>query len=290
MKSFQALDYLLMWFGGWALVVTLVACHDFPDNAPVQELNPVGDLPLVQVYCGERPLRMGADSGSELPLALFADAAAELAAAADPKSATTSCPQPLCARPGSPPLSRVYHLALGGHAPMEGLMGWPILRRRIWHLDLANRRHHFADAVPEHVVRTWHCLPLKRAEHATLHIPGLGDCMLDTGAPNAVYLPTPLWQELTAALPDLPKRYYYGQSPAAGGAFLAECAEFPVLQLGCLVLRHVLVCESFCERPEIILGCDFLRCADLWLDAPQQRAYLRPLSRRMELLPVTDTP
>lgn len=64
-----------MWFGGWALIAALISCAPRALQMPVQELDPAGDLPLVRAWCGDKALRMGADSGSELPLVLFSDTA-----------------------------------------------------------------------------------------------------------------------------------------------------------------------------------------------------------------------
>lgn len=276
MRDFSVTEFLISWYLAWALFV-LSGCRAAPAAADgVEALNPVGEIPLVQAWCGERALRMGADSGSDFPVVLFAESASELGCAPRSGALLQPCRLPVSARRSGRAVAPSCALVLGGHAPMDGLVGWALLRQRPWYLHLAARRHGFADVVPDEVRRNWARFELKQEHHAALEIPGIGACMLDTGAPNAVYLPTSLWREMTAALPDLPRCFYYGESPAAGGPFAAECADFPVFQLGSLVLRRVRVCETFCaDCPEIILGCDFLRRMELWLDAPHGVAYYR---------------
>lgn len=256
-------------------LLLLTACRETTRPVPLEAVPVPGVLPYVRAWSGARELRMGADSGSELPAVLFPEAADALGAPPQTDAAVQPCTVPIRVGPQAP-VAPCY-VALAAHAPMDGLLGWPVLGRRPWHLDWAHGRHEFSDAVPREVQQHWASLPLAPRAHAAPMIPGVGACMLDTGAPHDIYLPAELWKRVAASLPPQTIRCYYGESPAAGGAFVAECARVRSFRLGCFRWRNVLVCESFCpDYPDIILGCGFLRRWELWLDGRQRRLYYRP--------------
>lgn len=239
------------------------------------------DLPLVRMWCRGHPVDLGADTGTEFGLMLFADVAAKFGAPTEGADVVESSSLRLCSQRHLPPLEEACWLVCTAHdAQVQGLLGWPVLRYYVWHLHLARGEHSFAPAVPAEVRAEWDFIPLEQGTlHAVLHLPGLGACMLDTGAPHALYLPREQWRLWRQKYPQLPHLFYYGESPAAGGAFLCECTKVPQLELGRLVLPDALVCESFCpESEQIILGCAWLHHYELWMDGPGGKCYFRPIN------------
>lgn len=245
-----------------------------PDDT--EEFDPPEDMPMLHGWSGDRKVRLGADSGTEIAALLWSRGARKLGVKLKRRQKVQVSSLPLALEKGGEPMVRncpVFRLLF---AREDGLVGWPVLRRYVWHLDYGNEHHELSRTLPPEV-RGWRSAPMVPARHASLVLPGLGRCMLDTGAPHALYLPKHKWQQWVRENPQLRYDTLMGESPAAGGLFVIETTKVPRLRLGDVELRDVTVCESFCKfRHDPIIGGEALMQLEMWVDGPGRRVYYRP--------------
>lgn len=257
----------------------LVGCKMPLPNEDVA-FTPPTEMPQLRGWSGNQPVMLGADSGTEVEALLWPKGARKLGVKLKRRKDVQLSSRPLALEKGGKPLVRncpVFRMLL---AREDGLVGWPVLRRYVWHLDYANERHELCEDLPPEV-RGWSSVPMVSARHAVIELPDLGCCMLDTGAPHALYLPKDKWEALVRDNPQLRYDTMVGESPAAGGFFVIEKAKVPRLRLGNVMLRNVTVCESFCKKRHApIIGGEALMQVELWVDGPGKRLYYRPYDVR----------
>ena len=241
----------------------------------ISAVNPPGRMPEIHAWSKGEKLTMGADTGSGLPAALFPITAMDLGSKVRwGKPIQSSALEVKLWRQGSPVRKNcpVIHSFC---ATVDGLIGWPVLRRYAWHLDYADGLHEFLESVPGEV-KTWDSVAVQNGAHPMVFIEGLGKCLIDSGAPHAVYLPPDKWKRFMKSYPEAKVLQFSGDSPAAGGYFRIAVVPVPKLQLGRLQLENVMVCESFFKTPHVVLGTQILEQVEVWLDGPGRRLYFRP--------------
>lgn len=266
-----------------ALCCCMVSCGGggAPPGAPglPQARTPAGEIPEVRAWFGRTPLVVGADSACSLPVVVFPKVAELCEHRSADGSGCGKVPVGVSLDRGEAPLVAYSHVLADFGAPVQGLIGWPVVRRFVWHLELGRSRHSFHTAVPQDVTaQGWRNLPLVRDSNvARVHLPGCGVCILDTGAPYGVYLSHAEWLHFLAEHPGAEIGIYIGTSPAAGGFFSHPYTFVRELRLGPLVLHNVRVCESFSPMlgPRM-LGREALAQFDIWVDGPAARVYYRP--------------
>ena len=258
----------------------VVGCSmPLPDET--EEFDPPEEMPMLRGWSGDRKVKLGADSGTEIAALLWSKGARKLGAKLKRRKKVQMSSLPLALERGGKSMVKncpVFRLLL---AKEDGLVGWPVLRHYVWHLDYGNNRHELCRALPSEV-RQWRSVPIVPARHAAVVLPTLGRCMLDTGAPHALYLPKEKWQQWVRENPHLSYGTLMGESPAAGGLFVIETAKVPRLRLGDVELRDVTVCESFCRfKHAPIVGGELLMQLEMWVDGPGGRMYYRPYDEAM---------
>lgn len=257
-----------------------VGCTHSPTgytDTPVPD-NPSEDIPELRAWCDGTPVRMGADSACSLPVAVFPELATLCERLGPVRNGFPTAPLPLSLSPGHEPVVAYSHLVTVAGAPIQGLVGWPVLSRFIWRLDLARHRHSFYRELPQEIA-AWASLPLTGKDVARVRLPGCGECILDTGAPYGLYLSEEEWQRFLRSNPRVEVGIYFGNSPAANGAFVRRYATVGKMQLGPWIFRNIRVCESFSPRTgPRMLGRESLAQLELWVDGPAFRLYYRPIS------------
>jgi len=251
-------------------------------DTPVPD-NPSDDIPELRAWCGGTPVRMGADSACSLPVAVFPELAMLCERLGPVRNGFRTAPLPLSLSPGREPVVAYSHVVTVAGTPIQGLVGWPVLSRFVWRLDLARHHHSFYRELPQKIA-AWRSLPLTGKDVARVHLPGCGECMLDTGAPYGLYLSEEEWQRFLRSHPEAEVGFYCGNSPAANGPFVRRYTTVSQMRLGPWFFRNIRVCESFSPRtgPRMI-GRESLAQLELWLDGPASRLYYRPVP-----LPVKD--
>lgn len=255
-----------------AVAVLLPGCRTRLDMG-ISAVNPPKEIPEVKAWCQGKEITMGADTGSRLPAVLFPVAAGKMGTRI--RWGEPIQPSPLDVRLDSGDTRRNCPVVHSFFATTDGLVGWPVLREKIWHLDYAAGRHEFAEQLPPEV-KNWSAVKLLPGSRAVIEVPHVGRCMLDSGAPHAVYIPRNRWEAFLRTVPDARVGWFHGESPAAGGYFVREVVRVPALRIGRLVLHDVTVCESFSDSPMVILGTESLRQLEVWLDGPGRMLYYRP--------------
>lgn len=240
----------------------------------VQALNPPVYMPELRAWSGEKALTMGADTGTMMPAVLFPYPAILLGAPVKWGKKVQESGKAVSLQKDGAPLLQNCLIIHSFFATVDGVVGWPELRRHVWHLDYAGEMHEFVDHLPEEV-KAWPSVALHGGKRAEISLPKWGRCLLDSGAPHAVYLPEARWRKFRRKHPGLVVRRYAGESPAAGGAFVREYVMVPELKLGRLVLKNVPVCESFMPGHQVVLGTEILRHIEVWVDGPARRLYFR---------------
>ncbi|MBQ8516906.1 MAG: hypothetical protein IJ498_04930 [Akkermansia sp.] len=257
-----------------AAAVLLPGCRTRLDMG-ISAVNPPERMPEVQAWSKGEKLTMGADTGSQLPAVVFPVTATKLGSKirwgkpVQPGSLSVSL-----TRNGSP-VQENCPVVHSFFATTDGLIGWPELRKHVWHLDYDKGKHEFRATLPPEV-RQWDSVAVRKWGRPMVHIKGLGDCLLDSGAPHAVYLPPDKWKRFLKSYPQARILQFSGDSPAAGGYFRIAVVPVPKLQLGRLQLENVMVCESFFKSPHVVLGTQILEQVEVWLDGPGRRLYFRP--------------
>ena len=256
-----------------AAVVLLPGCRTRLDMG-ISAVNPPERMPEIHAWSKGEKLTMGADTGSRLPAAVFPVTAMELGAKVRWGKPQQPSPLDIRLQKEKAPVQENCPVIHSFFATTDGLIGWPVLRRYVWHLDYAGGRHEFREKLPE-TVRTWDSVAVSEWGPPMVHVDGLGECMLDSGAPHAVYLPPDKWKRFMKAYPNARVLQFSGDSPAAGGYFRIAVVPVPRLQLGRLQLEDVMVCESFFNTPHVVLGNQILNQVEVWLDGPNRRLYFR---------------
>ncbi len=257
-----------------AAAVLLPGCRTRLDMG-ISAVNPPETMPEIHAWSKGEQLTMGADTGSLLPAAVFPVTATELGSKIKwGKPVQKSSIDVSLTRAGAPVQENcpVIHSFF---ATTDGLIGWPELRKHVWHLNYDKGIHEFRASLPPEV-RQWDSVAVSKWGRPMVHIKGLGECILDSGAPHAVYLPPDKWKRFMKSYPNAKVLQFSGDSPAAGGYFRIAVVPVSKLQLGRLQLEKVMVCESFFNTPHVVLGNQILNQVEVWLDGPERRLYFRP--------------
>ena len=233
-------------------------------------------MPEVYAWCKGMRITMGADTGCAMPAVVFPVAANELGSEVKWGLRHQASNLEVSLSPDGAGWKNcpVIHSFF---ATSDGLIGWPALKRYVWHLNPEEGIQTLQHSLPPEV-REWDSVPIAEGNCAVLNVPGVGECLLDTGAPHAVYIPRELWKEFRNSVPPSCRvGYFHGESPAAGGNFVIEVLRVPTFRLGRLTLQDVTVCQSFSNSPMVILGMECLRGVEVWIDGPGRKLYYRPL-------------
>lgn len=257
-----------------AAAVLLPGCRTRLDMG-ISAVNPPGKMPEIHAWSKGEQLTMGADTGSLFPAVIFPVTAMELGSKVRWGKPIQNSPLAVSLLRQDPPVQENCPVIHSFFAKTDGLIGWPVLRQYVWHLDYADGQQMFCEKLPEEV-RTWDSVAVQKWGRPMVWIEGLGKCMLDSGAPHAVYLPPDKWKKFMKSYPDAEVLQFSGDSPAAGGYFRIAVVPVPKLQLGRLQLENVMVCESFFKSPHVVLGTQILEQVEVWLDGPGRRLYFRP--------------
>ena len=258
-----------------AAAVLLPGCRTRLDMG-ISAVNPPENMPEIHAWSKGEELTLGADTGSQLPAAIFPVTAMQLGSKVRwGKPIQDSTLDVSLLRQG-PPVQENCPVIHSFFATTDGLIGWPVLRRYVWHLDYPSGRQEFCDSLPEEV-KTWDNVAVRKWGRPMVYVEGLGECILDSGAPHAVYLPPDKWNRFMKSYPEAKVMQFSGDSPAAGGYFRIAVVPVPKLQLGRLQLENVMVCESFFKTPHVVLGTQILEQVEVWLDGPGRRLYFRPV-------------
>lgn len=254
--------------------VLLPSCRTCPESG-ICTVNPPQSMPEVRAWCEGKELTMGADTGSLYPAVIFPLTAIDLGAKIRWGKPVQSGNMAVRMQKNGAPLAENCPVLHSFFATVDGLVGWPELRRHVWHLNYREGKHEFRETLPE-VVRQWESIRLPQWGRPVVQIEGVGACLLDTGAIHAVYLPAYQWKRFLKSCPKARVLRFRGESPAAGGYFTIEMVQVKNLALGRLQLENVMVCESPFRDSHIVLGAGILEQVEVWLDGPNRRLYFRP--------------
>jgi len=284
---------------GFALVwlLGLLGCQEYPNQ----------DRMWLDARINGHSVTMAVDTGASSTL-LFQTAALDLglkitSQPPDPAlrsyqvvfGATEPCDLTIWGATTRAPLA-VVKVPPYAHFDVDGVVGWPAVRDRIFQFDAAANKMTPLDKVPDDVA-TWTKLAVRSrfnimSLEITLPDGSTGWMLVDTGSQMGVTLTPARWQEWRQAHPKEPvtMRAHYTPStgPVAGEESWAH-----QLTLGPLVIHEVPVAEADPHEIPVVqaganapafiseqyvgtLGMTALKRLDFILDGPQGVAYLRP--------------
>lgn len=246
-----------------------------------------------------RPARFMMDTGLSYDLAAFPDGAGllGLSVAAPPPALDSanvlmtglSSPRRVRFAPGAAEQEGVFVLlkaapdAIGVEWDFDAVIGWPAMQANVLHYAPARGVARLEAAVPMDL-SPGQVFPLIESNVAVLDAgePGAPlPVMIDTGSNGGVQLSSALWTVWREAHPELPVTLHGSFSPSSGTVVTLQ-AFAPLLRLGRLMLRNVLVSELPESRhygavpPKAILGLDVFENQDLYLDGPGRKVVILP--------------
>ncbi len=244
--------------------------------------NPLEDRPYVVGWVDGNPVKLAVDTGAAQETLLFADSAERLGGRVRGRGDIKTSNLRVVVYDGQPENGERQAVVAVPHAAFSGLMGWPMIRRFVWHLDFPRGEHEFVSSVPFLVRNGQFSMKLKPdAEVATLADKNGHHVVLDTGAPYGIYLNESHWREWKRENPYAFITLYQGYSPASGGAYVRECARAESYTVNGLEFKNIIIAESFVDKDvlgveqdiDIVIGLDALKSRELWLDGPGNRLY-----------------
>lgn len=172
---------------------------------------------------------------------------------------------------------------IGVEWDFDAMIGWPAIRANVLYYALGRGAARLEPSVLIDL-SPGQTFPLVQSNVAVLDV-GSPDAplpvMIDTGANAGVQLSAPLWKAWREAHPLQLMTLRSAYSPATGTVVTPQ-GFAPVLRLGRLTLRNVLVSELpesrhyGAVRPEAILGLDVFSNQDLYLDGPGKKVVILP--------------
>ncbi len=177
----------------------------------------------------------------------------------------------------------VVDLPTGVRPEEDGVIGWDNLRNNYFVFDAANSKMSLVAPRKPPEPAAWQSLPLrKNSETLVLEIPGSkdqpGGILIDTGAPDGVFLSPARWREWRAAHSTAPTTMDAYFTPGAG-LVVREVSWAKELAIGPLILTNVTVQETspvetaLISGHEATLGVAALKRQDMMIDGKNGMAY-----------------
>ncbi len=164
-------------------------------------------------------------------------------------------------------------------ADVDGLIGWPFLKGKVWAVLWDEGTLVRLQSVPEQAQR-W--LQIRLATDvpvlAFTHVKqGKELIYIDTGDPGGVSLSGARWKQWLKEHPNAPMTLDAGWSPAVGGISVVLQSWSDRLELGALVIRGTTVGQVGHKWPrlEAVIGLEALSHFEVILDLKKSRIYLK---------------
>ena len=168
---------------------------------------------------------------------------------------------------------------------VDGVAGWPLIRRRITQFDAVKGEFHFLDEVPAEA-KGWAKFTIRDVDWGTLELvstkrDGRARIFVDTGdlvfGEDAIGVPQPLWQGLKRTYPNAPA-WLTGNWSSDGALNATEYRWLSHFSIGPLQLTNVVVgtINPRFATNDILIGFDTLKGFGLIVDGRRHVAYLRP--------------
>lgn len=239
----------------------------------------------VEAKINGKDVRLVFDTGAPTPLTLLKSTAKRLLLKTTEKSETTTA---------------ILELQIGGDQfdnvqatlidfvpfqDIDGLIGWPALRGKVWRVEWSNMSLSKIPSVPKETL-SWKVLKINnQVPVAAVFFREDREerIYVDTGHPGGIALSKSRWSKWVEEEPDLPTTLTSGYLPAAGGIFVTELRWSNNFQLGPLTIPHVMVHKNVFRWPklEAVLGLEALKHFEIVFDLKENRIYMkeRPYSR-----------
>jgi len=162
---------------------------------------------------------------------------------------------------------------------VDGLIGWPFLKGKIWAVLWETKTIARIRSVPEQA-KSWLQIDLATDVPVLAFAHGKQSknlIYIDTGDPGGVSLSATCWKRWLKGHPDAPMTLDAGWSPATGGISVVRQSWTDRLDLGALTIPGATVSQIAYKWPrlEAIVGLEALSHFEVVLDLRESRIYLK---------------
>lgn len=294
-------NYRYAWLIALLVVAAPAASEAANDGQPepyfvAKEIGDAG-TPQAALFLNGQTLDFRLDTGASMPLALFSNAAEQLALSlveqAGARFANTEIRYALdennrMSRPVTVPVFR-SPAGLSEH----GAIGWPTLRQRVWELDFPKGKLYFHDRLGDEAA-AWQSFSISESKHGVLfvEVPDGQDMlkvMIDTGATSSLSLGGRAWRRWLDSHPEGWLTVVTTFSPAYKEYFrlrpmmVMAGAKLGDLDLGPSVVVRDGVTVSIDNREvdfDYVIGIQAFYNRRVIIDGPGGRVYFGPVQRK----------
>jgi len=257
----------------------------------------VDDRLRVDAKINGKPVKLALDTGSELPLLLFRESAEKLGLQITNHDATAKIPQGKVSVDWTEESELqvsgttinatfgVLKVPAGIEFELDGLLGWPAVRKNIIHFDCANLRYEFLRRLPGDI-SSWTNYRLKDDVSVLafdVSDTGTGNAtvVIDTGFSGGICLSSNLWRQWTNTHANRQKTIH-GDFTFGSGLQAREQSWTEALSLGRFSISNMPVWEANSSDPagtgesfNAVLGIFALKCFDLIVDGEHGVIYFK---------------